>query len=132
MLLKIYIKQNWHFQRTTAKYYILFPGKFYQTILLSLSDVNLYSKSLLTEISANSTFRTMFDFSLQNSPQHSAIAKAFNSVWFQPSKFTSALGNCQGFCWRKSAFFLICVSKLLPKQNCPNIHLNFGINCCKK
>ena len=33
-------------------------------------------------------------------------------------KLTSVLGNSQGFCRGKSVFFLICVSKLLPRQNC--------------
>ena len=47
------IKRNWHFQRVTAKYCRLFSGK-----LLSLSDLNLYSKSLLIGISANNNFRT--------------------------------------------------------------------------
>ena len=35
-------------------------------------------------------------------------------------KFTSAFGNCQGFCRGKSVFYLICVGKLLPRQNCLN------------
>ena len=39
---KISIKRNWHFQRVTAKCYRLFPGKWYQAILPSLSDVNLF------------------------------------------------------------------------------------------
>ena len=30
---------------------------------------------------------------------------------FQPSKFASALDNCQGFCQGKSVFSLMCVSK---------------------
>ena len=60
--LKVFIKQNWYFQKVTAKYYELFPGKLYQAILLSLSDVNLYFKSLLTAIIVNNTFRTVFDF----------------------------------------------------------------------
>ena len=38
--LKNFIERKWHFQRVTAKYFILFPEKLYQTILLSLSDVN--------------------------------------------------------------------------------------------
>ena len=36
------IKWNWHFQRVTAKHYRIFPGKWYNTILLFLSDVNLF------------------------------------------------------------------------------------------
>ena len=35
-------------------------------------------------------------------------------------KLTSLFGNCQGFCRGKSVFSLICVSKLLPRQNCLN------------
>ena len=35
-------------------------------------------------------------------------------------KFPSAMGNCQGFCRGKSVFSLICVGKLLPRQNCLN------------
>ena len=62
IFLKVFIKQNWYFQKVTAKYYELFPGKLCQAILLSLSDVNLYSKSLLTAIIVNNTFRTVFDF----------------------------------------------------------------------
>ena len=60
--LKVFIKQNWYFQKVTAKYYELFPGKLYQAILLSLSDVNIHFKSLLTAIIVNNTFRTVFDF----------------------------------------------------------------------
>ena len=48
------------FRVTKTTYF--FPGKFYQAILLSLSGVNLYSKSLLIWIITNSTFRTVFDF----------------------------------------------------------------------
>ena len=47
------------FQRVSAKYYRLFPGNFYHKILLSLSDVSLNSKGLLTGISTNSTFKTV-------------------------------------------------------------------------
>ena len=60
--LKVLIKRNWHFQRITAKRYKFFQGKFSEIILLSCSDVKLFSKSLLIGISANSTFRTVFDF----------------------------------------------------------------------
>ena len=60
--LKVLIKRNWHFQRITAKRYKFFQGKFSEIILLSCSDVKLFSKSLLIGISANSAFRTVFDF----------------------------------------------------------------------
>ena len=60
--LKLFLKQKWHFQKVTAKHYEVFPGKLGKAILLYLSDVKLYSKSLLTGISVNTTFRTVFDF----------------------------------------------------------------------
>ena len=60
--LEVFIKENWHFQRVTSKCYELFPGKLYEAIILCPSDVNFYSKSLLTGISVNSVFRTVFDF----------------------------------------------------------------------
>ena len=51
----------------------------------------------------------------------------------QPSRFASALGNCQGFCQGKSISSLMCISKFLLTRNCPsNIHVNFSINYCKK
>ena len=53
----------------------------------------------------------------------------------QPSKFSSPLSNCWGFCREKSVFSLMCVGKgkLLPRWNCfHNIHVNFWINYCKK
>ena len=40
--LKVFIEQNWHFHRVTAKYCRHFPQKLYQTILFSLSDANLF------------------------------------------------------------------------------------------
>ena len=38
----------------------------------------------------------------------------------QPSKFALALGNCEGFCQRRSVFLLMCIDKLLLRQNCLN------------
>ena len=58
--LKLFMKQNWHLQRVTANYYTLFPRKLYK--LYFLSQLETYSKYLLTGISANSTFRTVFNF----------------------------------------------------------------------
>ena len=53
------------------------PGrKFYQTMLLFLSDLNLYSKSLLTGVSANVTLRIVFDFKKKHLP--------FSNKPFQP------------------------------------------------
>ena len=49
--IKGFIKQNWHFQRVTATRQYFF-----------LSQMWIYSKSLLTGISVNSTFWTAFDF----------------------------------------------------------------------
>ena len=47
--------------------------------------------------------------------------------------FASSLSKCWGFCREKSVFSLMCVGKLLPRQNWfHNIHLNFWINYCKK
>ena len=43
----------------------------------------------------------------------------------QPSKLALALGNCQGFCRRKSIFSLICVGKLLLRRNGLNNMLIF-------
>ena len=51
----------------------------------------------------------------------------------QPSKFTSTISNCRDFCQGKYVFSLMYVGKLLQRQNClNNIHINFGINDCKK
>ena len=50
----------------------------------------------------------------------------------ESSKFASALGSYQGFCRGKSGFSLMCVWKVLPRQNClNNIFVNFWIMHCK-
>ena len=47
----------------------------------------------------------------------------------QPLKFALAICKCQCFCQEKSVFSLICIDKVLLKQN---IYVNFWINYCKK
>ena len=60
---------------------------------------------------------------------HRSIDNSFDFCLFllmQPSKFASVLSNFQGFCRRKAAFSLTCVSKFLPKRNClNNMPVNF-------
>ena len=58
------------------------------------------------------------------------LSKRLNIL--QPLKLAWALGNCQGFCQGKSVFSLMCVSKLLPRQNCPNNILILGSIIVKK
>ena len=36
----------------------------------------------------------------------------------QPSKLALALSNCRSFSQRKTVFFLMCIGRLLPRQNC--------------